>query len=69
MIPMKLWTLNSYCFQILILVKVTEVVLASHPFDADHDPSLSVAYGTMVDGQIWYLQSALFRENSLDGGI
>ena len=50
-------------------MRVAEVVLASDPFNANHDPSLSVACGVMVDGQYWHLWGAPFEENPLDGGI
>ena len=46
---------------------MAEVVLASDPFYVDHDPSLSVACGVMVDGQNWHPQGSLFGENLLDG--
>ena len=57
MILMRLSTLKSYHFQIhdLVKVRVAGVVLASDPFDADQDPSLSVAYRVMVNGQNWHL--------------
>ena len=52
MTPMRLLTLNSYHFQICDPEKasVAEVVLASDPFYADHDPGLSAACRAMVDG-------------------
>ena len=68
---MRLSTLNSYHFQIhdLEKVRVAVVVLASDPFYANHDPSLSVVCGVMVDGQNWHLWGGLFGEDPLDGGI
>ena len=71
MIPIRLSTLNSYHFQIHdpMKVRVAEVILVSDPYNANHDPSLSVACGAMVDGQNWHLWGGLFGENPLDGGI
>ena len=71
MILMRLLTPNSYHFQIHdpVKVRVAEVVLASDPFNADHNPGLSVACRAMVVGQNWHFQSTLFGENPLVGGI
>ena len=71
MTPMRLLTLNSYLFRIHDLEKarVAEVVSASDPFYADHDPSLSAACRVMFDGQNWHLWGGPFGENLLDGGI
>ena len=48
---------------------MAEVVLASDPSYADHDPGLSAASGAMVDGRNWHLQGGLIGKNPLDGGI
>ena len=50
-------------------MRVAGVVLASDPFNANCNPSLSVACGVMVDGQNWHLLGVLSGENPLDGGI
>ena len=63
---MRVSTLNSYNFQIhdLEKVRVAEVVLASDPFYTSHDPSLSAAFGVMVDHQNWHLWDGVFWEES-----
>ena len=68
---MRLSTVNSYHFQIhdLVKMRVAGVVLASDPFNANHDPGLFVACGVMVDGQNWHFWSTLSWENPLNGGI
>ena len=71
MIPMRLLTLNSYHFLNPRSGKGEGgwVVLASDPFDADHNPGVFVACGTMVHGQNWHFWSTLSGENPLNGGI
>ena len=68
---MRLSTPNSYCSQIgnLGKVRVVKVISAPGSFYVNHSLGLSVACRVMVDGQNWYLQGSLFRENLLDGGI
>ena len=53
----------------LVKVRAAGVVLASDPFDADHNPGLFVAYRAMADGQNWHFWSAFSGENPLNSGI